>query len=165
MRYHNITKMDMANGEGIRVVLWLAGCNHKCTGCHNPQTWDCKGGLPFDQKAVIDIITGLDAPECDGITFSGGDPLHPNNREKVLLFAQSIKECYTINKKTCWLYTGYLWEDIKDLENIEYIDVLIDGKYMEELSNPSPKWRGSSNQRIIDVKKSLKEGKVVLYDK
>lgn len=163
MNYHNITKCDMANGSGIRTVLWVAGCNHQCPGCHNEMTWDCNGGIPFDGEAIAEIFFELGKPECDGITFSGGDPLHPNNRKEVLKLAENIKNTFG-DTKTCWLYTGFLWEDIRGLEGIENIDVLIDGRYVASLGNPSPKWRGSTNQRIIDVKKSLRMGEVVLYE-
>lgn len=161
MNYHNITKCDLANGEGIRVVVWVAGCIHQCKNCHNPQTWDENGGIPFDKNALEEIYECLRDDDYDGITFSGGDPLHPNNRKTILELAKKIKEDFPT--KTIWLYSGFEWDFIKNLENIEHIDIVIDGKYVEALSNPSPQWRGSTNQRIIDVKKSIKENKVILY--
>lgn len=159
MNYHNITKCDMVNGTGIRVVVWVAGCIHQCKNCHNPQTWDENGGIPFDEGALEEIYECLRDDDYEGITFSGGDPLHPNNRKTILELAKKIKEDFPT--KTVWLYSGFQWDFIKTLDNIEYVDVVIDGKYVEELSKPSPQWRGSTNQRIIDVKKSLSSNQVI----
>ena len=162
MNYHNITKEDMLNGDGLRVVLWTAGCNHHCKGCHNPITWDENGGIPFDAEAEAELFEALDKSYIDGITFSGGDPLFPNNREEV---ARLIRKCVNdYPSKTIWLYTGYLWEEVKDLDFIKYIDVLADGEFVEALKDNNIQWVGSSNQRIIDVKKSLEINKVVLYN-
>lgn len=159
MNYHNITKCDMANGTGVRVVVWVAGCIHQCKNCHNPQTWDENGGIPFDESALEEIYECLRDDDYEGITFSGGDPLHPNNRKTILELAKKIKEDFPT--KTVWLYSGFQWDFIKTLDNIEYVDIVIDGKYVEELSKPSPQWRGSTNQRIIDVKKSLSSNQVI----
>lgn len=161
MRYHNITKDDMLNGEGLRVVLWTAGCIHGCRGCHNPITWDSNGGLPFDEAAKKEIFEELEKDYISGITFSGGDPLHMNNREQIKELAEEIKEKYP--KKTTWLYTGYLWEDIKDWDIINSLDVVVDGKFELDKRNVQLHWKGSSNQRVIDVKKTLEGGQVVLY--
>ena len=109
MRYHNITKDDMLNGDGLRVVLWVAGCSHCCKECHNPLTWDPDGGLSFDDRARKEIFEQLDKPYISGITFSGGDPLHAANRMEVRDLMAEIKEKYT--DKTIWLYTGDLWEN------------------------------------------------------
>ncbi len=163
MRYHNITKDDMLNGDGLRVVLWVAGCDHKCKNCHNPITWDINGGIEFDDNAKAEIFSCLAKPYISGITLSGGDPLHPQNRSGV---AELIKEIKTrFPKKTIWLYTGFLWEEVKDEPYIKDIDVLVDGEFVEELKDVKLFWKGSSNQRVIDVKKTLEEGKVVLHGK
>ena len=107
MRYHNITKADMLNGDGLRVVLWLAGCAHYCRNCQNPITWDPQGGLPFDEAAREELFEELEKDYISGVTFSGGDPLYMDTREELLGLSREIKERYP--GKTIWLYTGYLW--------------------------------------------------------
>lgn len=161
MRYHNITKDDMLNGDGLRVVLWVAGCTHKCKECQNPITWDINGGLEFGESEKQEIFDQLDESYISGITFSGGDPLHPQNRQPVYELAKEIKEKYP--DKTIWLYTGFLWEEIKDLPIIPYLDVIVDGEFKIELLDPQLYWKGSSNQRVIDVPATLKKGEVVLH--
>ena len=161
MNYHNITKDDMLNGDGLRVVLWLAGCTHCCDGCQNPQTWDASGGIEFDKKAEDELFEALAQDHISGITFSGGDPLHPFNRETVLELAKKVKTQF--KNKTVWMYTGFLWEEVKKAIDLTNIDVLVDGEFKKELHDNNLKWVGSSNQRIIDVQKSLKEDKVVLH--
>ncbi len=161
MRYHNITKRDILNGEGYRVVLWVAGCNHHCKNCQNPETWSICGGIPFDEDAKKELLKELEDKYTKGITFSGGDPLHPINRHEVGLLIMQIKKNYP--NKDIWLYTGYLWEEIIDLPYIKHIDVLVDGPYKECERDVSLKWIGSKNQRVIDVKKSLAHNKVVLF--
>lgn len=161
--YHNITKNDMLNGDGLRVVLWFSGCEHACKNCQNKQTWSHKSGVPFDYDAITEIVEELNKDYVSGLTMSGGDPLSKQNREHALRIAKELKQSYPT--KNIWVYTGYLWEDVKDLDGIEYIDIIVDGKYMEELNFPSPKWRGSSNQRVIDVCASLNCGDVIEYIK
>lgn len=161
MRYHDITKDDMKNGDGLRVVLWLSGCEHACQGCHNPVTWDPDDGLIFDEKAKAEVFELLSRDYISGITLSGGDPLFPGNRAEVLELLKEIREKFPL--KTVWCYTGYTYEDIEDLEHLVYIDVLVDGKYIEILKDNQYHWAGSINQRIIDVKRSKKEGRVVFY--
>ncbi|MCR5420224.1 MAG: anaerobic ribonucleoside-triphosphate reductase activating protein [Lachnospiraceae bacterium] len=156
MRYHNITKDDMLNGDGLRVVLWVAGCNHCCKECQNPITWDPDRGILFDDKAKREIFDELDKDYISGITFSGGDPLHPANMMDVMVLAKEIKEKYP--GKTIWLYTGSDWEEIYDLPITKYIDVLVDGEFKVELKDVKLRWKGSSNQRVIDVQKTLKSG-------
>lgn len=153
MRYHNITKDDMLNGDGLRVVLWVAGCDHCCRNCHNPITWDPDGGLPFDQAARDEIFEQLDRDYISGITFSGGDPLHPANRLEVRELMAQIKEKYP--RKTIWLYTGDVWENIFQYPLMKYVDVLVDGEFMTDLADTKLLWKGSSNQRVIDVPRSL----------
>ena len=161
MRFHNITKDDMLNGDGLRVVLWVAGCSHYCKECQNPITWDPNGGIPFDEDARQEIFRELDQDYVDGITFSGGDPLHEANRDEVLALAKEIKEKYP--DKTIWLYTGYVWEEICDWDIMKYVDVLVDGRFELNLRDVKLQWKGSSNQRVIDVPDTLKMGKVVLH--
>lgn len=161
MRYHNITKDDMLNGEGLRTVLWVAGCSHNCPGCHNPVTWDVRGGLPFDEAAKEELFAELEKDYISGVTFSGGDPLHPANREDIAHLAEEIRGRYP--NKTIWLYTGYDWEEICDLSFLSCIDVLVDGEFKIEEKDNNLHWKGSANQRVIDVKESLKTGKAQLY--
>lgn len=161
MKYHNITKEDMLNGEGLRVVLWVSGCEHHCHNCQNPITWDKNCGLSFDKLAEEELFEALNKPYIDGITFSGGDPLMPYNRDEVF---RLIKKCLTLYpQKTIWLYTGYSWEQIMNLEGICDVDVVAEGKFKEELKNNNLHWVGSSNQRVIDVKKTIAEGKICLF--
>ena len=162
MRYHNITKDDMLNGDGLRVVLWVAGCAHGCPGCHNPITWDPEGGLPFDEEAKQEIFDELDKDYVSGITFSGGDPLHEANVRQVTALAKEIREKYP--NKTIWLYTGSLWKEVKDLEIAKYLDVLVDGEFQEEKKDNTLHWEGSANQMVIDVPKTLQIGEIVLHD-
>ena len=163
MRYHNITKDDMLNGDGLRVVLWLSGCEHHCPGCQNPITCDINSGLEFDESAKQEIFDELSKDYISGITFSGGDPLHTENRREVEALAKEIREKYP--QKTIWLYTGYEWQDIKDLPLMKYIDVLVDGKFKQALKDVTLPWRGSSNQNVIDVEKSMELRKIVLITK
>ena len=163
MNYHNITKDDMLNGDGLRVVLWTSGCTHCCDGCQNPETWELASGIEFDKAAHEELFEALKPDYISGITFSGGDPLHPFNREEVLALAKEIKE--KMPEKTVWLYTGFLFEEIKDAIDLSNIDVLVDGEFKQELNDNNLKWIGSSNQRIIDVQASLKEGNIVLHCK
>lgn len=162
MRYHNITKDDMLNGEGLRVVLWVSGCNHNCKDCHNPVTWDIRGGIPFDQSARAELFEELAKPYISGITLSGGDPLHPENREDIQKLIDEI--CDKFPNKTIWLYTGYDWEAISGLPGIRKVDVVVDGEFVAALKDPKLHWKGSSNQRVIDVQRSLLRGEVVLHN-
>lgn len=162
MNYHNITHDDMNNGDGLRVVLWCSGCSLHCKGCQNPQTWNENSGVMFDKEAENEIFEQLSKSYISGITYSGGHPLEHYNIETVTKLAKNIKEKFS--NKTQWLYTGFLWEDIKNLEIIRYLDVIIDGPYIETQRDITLKWKGSSNQRVINVQKSLKENKVVLWE-
>lgn len=163
MRYHNITKDDMLNGDGLRVVLWVAGCEHECRGCQNPVTWDICGGLEFDDDAKKEIFAELEKPYISGITLSGGDPLHTMNRADTGRLIEEIAEKFP--NKTIWLYTGYEWQEVKNLPYMKYVDVMVDGEFAERLKDNKLQWRGSSNQKVIDVKKSIEIGKVVLAAK
>ncbi|MCM1184131.1 MAG: anaerobic ribonucleoside-triphosphate reductase activating protein [Roseburia sp.] len=153
MRYHNITKDDMLNGDGLRVVLWVAGCEHCCKECQNPTTWDPNGGLEFDAAAKAEIFEQLDKPYIAGITFSGGDPMHCANREGVRELMAEIKENYPA--KTIWMYTGDCWETVRHYPMIKYVDVLVDGEFEVDKKDTTLLWKGSSNQRVIDVQATL----------
>lgn len=161
MRYHDISHDNMNNGDGLRVVLWVSGCSNHCPECQNPSTWDHNDGLIFDGYAWEEIEDQLEEDFIEGITFSGGDPLFKANREDITHLAKLIKDCYP--EKTIWLYTGYVYEDISELEIMEYIDVLIDGPYVDKMRDTTLKWRGSSNQRVIDIKKTRELGQIVLW--
>ena len=174
MNYHNITYPDQNNGDGLRVVLWLSGCSHHCKGCQNPQTWNSNSGISFDENAKKELFEELEKDYISGITFTGGDPLHENNLNEVYKLISEIKLLYP--NKTIWLYSGYTWEEICNEDYIvleEYFtlrqaivsqcDVLVEGEYKEELRDITLKWRGSSNQKVLDVQESLKQNKVILY--
>ena len=183
MKFHNITKLDMLNGDGLRVVLWVSGCSHKCKGCQNQITWNENEGVVFDEDAMNEIREELKLVYVDGITFSGGDPLHENNINEVFSLIKEIKEKFPI--KDIWLYTGYYWEEIfepiftnkskKTIENylkyneirkqiISKCDVLVDGRYVESLKDIAAHWVGSSNQSVINIKKTLESGDIVLWE-
>ena len=162
MKYHNITKDDMLNGDGLRVVLWVSGCEHHCRGCQNPMTWDPEDGVEFDESAKQEIFEQMEKDYISGMTFSGGDPLFPGNEQVVTELAKEIKSRFP--QKTIWLYTGYLWENVREKEITEYLDVLVDGRYEESLRNTMLHWKGSANQRVIDVQKSLASGQIVLHE-
>ena len=162
MRYHNITKDDMLNGDGLRVVLWVAGCAHACPGCHNPETWDAAGGIPFDQAAKDELFAELEKNYVSGVTFSGGDPLFPANRETVGALCREIRQRFP--DKTIWLYTGYRWEQIEELELIDTVDVLVDGRFEQALADTALHWRGSANQRLIDVKRTRAAHEIKLHE-
>ena len=151
----------MLNGDGLRVVLWVAGCSHGCRECQNPVTWDPKGGLPFTDSEKEEIFAELDKDYVSGITFSGGDPLYPSNVADVTELAKEIRRKYP--NKTIWLYTGSLWEQIKDMEIVSCLDVCVDGEFIVEQKDLKLKWKGSANQRVIDVPATIASGEVVLH--
>ena len=153
MRYHNITKEDMLNGDGLRSVLWVAGCSHGCKNCHNPITWDICGGIPFDEAAKDELLVSLEPDYISGITFSGGDPLHMQNRDEVGALIEEVREKYP--NMTIWVYTGYTWDAVNDLPYLKFVDVLVDGPFVEELKDVTLHWKGSANQRVIDVGKAV----------
>lgn len=148
MRFHNITYPDVNNGEGCRVTLWVAGCTHHCKGCHNPQTWSFKSGREFTEDIKNKLYNVLKLPYIKGITLSGGDPL--DSFDDIFELVKDIKNSF--NDKDIWLFSGYTLEYIQNSEKkiiLEYIDVLVDGEFKEELKDLSLKFRGSSNQRIL----------------
>lgn len=162
MRYHNITTDDMLNGDGLRTVLWVAGCTHCCEGCQNPITWDIDGGIPFDEAAERELFDKLAPDYISGVTFSGGDPLHPQNRAEVTRLAKKSRELFP--DKTVWLYTGFSFDEIKDLEVVPYCDVIVDGEFILAQRDPKLHWKGSPNQRVIDVRETMRLKKIVLFD-
>lgn len=162
MRFAKISFFDTANGEGIRTVLWVQGCTHRCMGCQNPTTWDINGGREFTTKELNKILKSLEPDYIKGITYSGGDPLMLENREEITKISKLIREKYP--NKSQWLYTGYNWKEIKSLEVMKYIDVVVDGEFQIGERDITLKFRGSRNQRLIDVKKTLKKKrKIILW--
>ncbi|NDO67301.1 radical SAM protein [Schaedlerella arabinosiphila] len=209
MNYLKIDKEDVSNGSGLRVVLWLSGCSHKCKGCQNTQTWDNNSGILFDESAKEELFRELDKDYISGITLSGGDPLFETNLDDVLDLVNEINERYNkaqyidadkrnkynilmkngnktrllLPKKTIWIYTGYEWEHIfsnefhyhplttekisverwKRQQIVSQSDVLVDGRYIENKRDITIKWRGSTNQNVIDIQRSLNEKKIILW--
>lgn len=160
MHYMKIEKSSISNGLGVRVVFWCAGCSRKCKGCFNPETWSFEAGKPFDDTARNYLFEQLSKPYIKGITFSGGHPFESENLNDVTQLLKDIKQKFP--QKDIWLYTGFTWEQVKDFEAIKYVDVLVDGPYIEELRDMTLAFRGSSNQRIIDVERSLQQNEVIL---
>ncbi len=151
----------MLNGDGLRVVLWTAGCEHHCPDCQNPVTWDIDGGLEFDETAKAELFSLLAKPYITGITFSGGDPLLMCRRDEMTALVAEVRERF--HDKTIWMYTGYKWNDVKSLPLMQNVDVLVDEKFVKAKKDNNLKWRGSANQHVIDVQQSLQLGKMVLH--
>ena len=167
MNIAGINYESINDGEGVRTVIYVSGCSHKCPNCHNPETHDVNYGVKFTNELQNEIINNIKKrPFVSGITLSGGDPLHYNNMLDVFNLIQKLKDEFP--NKNIWLYTGYRIESIfkNQLQTkiIEMCDVVVDGRYMDELKDLTLKFRGSSNQCLIDVKKTLKENKIILYE-
>lgn len=212
INYHNITYPDMNNGEGLRIVLWLSGCSHKCRGCQNPQTWDANSGIPFDESAKAELFRELDKDYISGLTLTGGDPLFESNLDGVLDLVTEVNKRYNTAQngsefrllcpqKSIWLYTGYtistckyfddtiftfhpsyyhpnplnnkqvkvddkaflIKQDRKRIDIVKNIDVLVDGQYIDSQRDITLPYRGSTNQRLIDIQQSLQKGEIVLW--
>lgn len=171
MNYATIKTHDVANGPGVRVSLFVSGCTHQCKNCFNKETWDFAYGEPFDEKTENIILDALNHSYIAGFSLLGGEPMHPDNQDAVLGIAKKVKEKYP--EKDIWCYTGYNYEELiegkvgdKETANelLSYIDILVDGRFVEELKNPGLQFRGSSNQRVIDVKKSLETLDVCIWE-
>ncbi len=171
MNYGEIKKYDIANGEGIRVSLFVSGCTHHCKGCFNAETWSFCYGKPFTGDTEKEILEALSKTYIDGLSLLGGEPFEPQNQRVLLPFLKKVKECFP--SKDIWCYTGYLFEEELQKESrarcectdemLELIDVLVDGEFIEEQKDISLAFRGSANQRIIDVKSSLQSGSVIWH--
>lgn len=171
MNYADIKKIDVANGEGVRVSVFVSGCNHHCKGCFNECAWDFNYGNKFTEKQENEVLKDLDHDYISGLSLLGGEPLEPVNQEGLLPLVKKVKEKFP--DKKIWCYTGFDFE--KDVvgkmakqnettkELLQYLDVIVDGKFEEEKKDLKLRFRGSSNQRILDVQKSLKENKLVEY--
>lgn len=159
MNYLDIKRCNMVNGDGLRTVIWIAGCDRRCPGCFSPHTHDFQAGAEFDDAAKAELVKDLSEDWCAGITWLGGEPLHPVNFPEVLALAKEIRERYP--DKTQWLYTGYTYNEI--INNIvmskilNYIDVLCDGPFIQELRDPNLKWVGSSNQNVINIQQRISQ--------
>jgi anaerobic ribonucleoside-triphosphate reductase activating protein len=159
MRYNTIRQLDIANGPGCRVSLFVQGCSFNCPGCFNSVAKDFEGGKEFTEQTVEAIFALAEPNHISGLSILGGEPLHPRNRDEVLKLTKRFKEKYP--EKTVWIWTGYMWEDIKDLLSGSGVDVVVDGRFEEAKKDLRLKYRGSSNQRVIDVPTSLKTNKVI----
>ncbi len=172
MNYAAIKKCDIANGTGVRTSLFVSGCRHHCKGCFQPETWDFDFGNEFTTDIENDIIESLTPDYIEGLTLLGGEPFEPENQRVLVKFLKRVREIYP--DKSIWCYSGYLFDEelLKDSkarcevtdEMLSYIDVLVDGEFVLEKKNIMLKFRGSENQRIIDVKKSLNTGEIVLWE-
>lgn len=160
MNYNTIKQLDIANGPGCRVSLFVQGCEFNCPGCFNTVAKDFGGGKPFTNQTVQNILELCAAEHISGLSILGGEPLHPRNRREVLSLARKFKEIYP--SKSVWLWTGYLFEDIAKFITDE-VDVIVDGRFVESLKDFRLPYAGSSNQRVIDVKTSIMTGVVTLY--
>ena len=171
MNYCNIKRRDIADGIGVRVTLFVSGCTHHCKGCFQPETWDFGCGQPFDSAAEQVIFSELKQPFVGGLTLLGGEPFEPDNQRGLLPLLRQVKERFP--DKTVWAYSGYTWEELTGDsrarceatdEMLSRIDVLVDGEFMEELKDISLRFRGSANQRILNVPASLRSGAPILWE-
>ena len=170
MKYATIKKYDVANGPGVRVSIFVSGCNHHCKGCFNEEAWDFNYGNPFTEETIDEIISAMAPDYIKGLSLLGGEPFELVNVKGFLPLVKKVKELYP--NKTIWAYTGYLFDkeildDIckksKEMEEfVKYLDIVVDGKFVSSLKQSNLIFKGSSNQRIIDVKETLKQGKIIL---
>ena len=173
MNYSEIKKTDIADGIGTRVSLFVSGCTHHCKNCFNPETWDFGAGKPYISDTEQEILKALEPPYIHGLTLLGGEPMEPDNQRELVKLLRKVRETYP--KKTVWCYTGYTLETdiLKDSrarcavtdEMLSLIDVLVDGEYVEKERDVSLRFRGSRNQRLIDLKPTLAAGKIIPWDK
>ncbi len=163
MRYNKVRKMDISNGPGVRVSIFMQGCTFNCKNCFNPETHDFECGKDFSDETINHVLELCANENVEGLSILGGEPMHPRNIEGTTKLAKAFKERYP--EKNIWAWSGFKFDrDLKDKEVLNYIDVLVDGQYEDELRNPKLKWRGSENQRVIDVQKSLKENQIITLE-
>ena len=162
MKYRKIRKMDIADGPGVRVSIFFQGCDFHCKNCFNPETWSWNCGEEFNDEVIDKILDLAKFDYITGLSILGGEPMHPNNIMGTLKLAKAFKTRYP--QKTVWSWSGYKYEDILKPEVLKYLDVLVDGQYIDSKRDPRLKWCGSTNQRVIDVTKSLKENKIVILE-
>lgn len=160
MRYNKIRKMDIADGKGVRVSIFMQGCSFNCDKCFNPETHDFNGGKEFTDATIDRVLELCDNENIDGLSILGGEPMHPKNIEGTTRLAKKFKEKFP--NKNLWAWSGFKFDEyLKDKEVVNYLDVLVDGQYKDELFNPTLKWKGSANQRVIDVQASLKNNRII----
>ena len=161
MKYNKIRKMDISNGPGVRVSIFMQGCEFHCKNCFNAETWNFKGGKEFTDETINRVLELSEKDYVAGLSILGGEPMHPKNIDGTIELAKAFKEKYP--EKNVWAWSGFKFDkDLKDKEVVKYLDVLVDGQYVDEQHNPKLEWRGSENQRVIDVQKSLEQNKVVM---
>lgn len=162
MRIIKLEEQNLVNGPGLRTVIWVAGCSNFCLSCHNPETWSYDIGDELTEEIINKIIKITDDEYISGITFTGGDPFSVRNRNETIELAKRLRSVFP--DKSFWMWTGHTFEDFCMIPGIECFDVIVDGKFEIDKKDLSLAWRGSSNQRIIDVKKSLEKGEVVEWE-
>ena len=163
MRYNKIRKMDISNGPGVRVSIFMQGCSFNCKNCFNKDTHDFNGGKEFDDSTIERVLELCGNENIEGLSILGGEPMNPTNIEGTTKLAKAFKEKYP--NKTVWSWSGYSFDNyLKDKEVVKYLDVLVDGQYNDDLRNPTLKWKGSENQRVINVQESLKESNTILFE-
>ena len=163
MRYNKIRKMDISNGPGVRVSIFMQGCSFNCKNCFNKETHDFNGGKEFDDSTIERVLELCGNENIEGLSILGGEPMHPSNIEGTTKLAKAFKEKYP--NKNIWSWSGYSFDNyLKDKEVVKYLDVLVDGQYNDDLRNPTLKWKGSENQRVINVQESLKDSNIVLFN-
>lgn len=173
MHYGALKKYDIANGEGVRTTLFVSGCRNRCPGCFQKETWSFDYGEPFTSSVAEEIFDTLENPSVRGVTILGGEPMEPENQREILPLLRELKSRYP--DKTIWLYTGNLYEELigevgshpkcieVTRELLSYVDILVDGRFLEEQHRLGLRFRGSSNQRIIDMRRTLENGSIVLW--
>ena len=163
MRYNKIRKMDISNGPGVRVSIFEQGCAFNCPKCFNPETHDFNGGEEFNQDTINKVLDLCNDENIKGLSILGGEPLHPKNIEGTKELAKAFREKFP--NKDVWVWSGFQYDkELKDKEVLKYIDVLVDGQYVDALRDPRLKWKGSKNQRVIDVQQSLKDNEIRIYE-
>ena len=162
MRYNKVRKMDISNGPGVRVSVFFQGCMFHCKSCFNSETWDFNLGKEYTLDIENKILEFCKEDYIDGLSILGGEPMHPLNIDGTIHLARRFKEMYP--KKTLWAWSGYLFDEIPNKKIFKYIDVLVDGRFMVDKKDPRLKYAGSSNQRVIDVKKTIESGEIILYE-
>ena len=171
MYYGSIKPCDIANGTGVRVTLFVSGCTHRCKGCFQPQTWDFRYGQPFTAETEEALLEALDRPYISGLTLLGGEPFEPDNQRALLPFLRRLRQ--QLPDKTVWAFSGYTWEELTGQSRarceatgalLSLVDVLVDGEFVEALRDISLRFRGSSNQRLLDVPASLAAGRPIPWD-
>ena len=163
MRYNKIRKMDISDGPGVRVSIFMQGCAFNCEKCFNPETHDFKGGKEFNDETINRVLKLCENENIEGLSILGGEPMHPQNIEGTTKLAKAFKEKFP--NKNIWAWTGFQFDkNLKDTEVVKYLDVLVDGQYVDALHNPTLHWKGSSNQRVIYVQKSLRDNKISIIE-